>query len=62
MIMVRATFRSVQPGMGKGMDGEAGPWRDDRTGEAIGTRRAERATEMGDATCSGRVTLYGGAV
>jgi hypothetical protein len=62
MIMVRATFRPVQPGMGKEMDGDAGRWGDDRTGEAIATRRAEWTTEMGDAACSGRVTLYGGAV
>jgi len=60
--MVRVTFRSVEPGMGNGMYGGGRPPRDDRTGEAIGTRNAERTIEMGDGTCSGRVTLYGGAV
>jgi hypothetical protein len=65
--MVRTTFRSVQPGMGKDMYGAAGRWGDDRTGEAIATRRTGRGstwptTEMGEAACSGRATLYGGAV
>ncbi|GAA4393147.1 hypothetical protein GCM10023088_72170 [Actinomadura verrucosospora] len=63
MIMVRETFCAVITGMGQGMCGEraAGP-RDDRAGEAIGTPRAERTSEVGDAACSGRATLYGGAV
>ncbi|WP_165969260.1 hypothetical protein [Actinomadura sp. KC06] len=61
--MVEVTFRAVKAGMGKRMRGELEPGlRDDVAGEAVGTRRAERITEMGDAACSGRVTLYGGVV
>ncbi|WP_157419257.1 hypothetical protein [Actinomadura formosensis] len=48
--------------MGKDMDGAGTPERDDPAGEAIGTQRVEQTMEMGDATCSGRVTLYGWAV
>ncbi|RKS68922.1 hypothetical protein BZB76_6060 [Actinomadura pelletieri DSM 43383] len=77
--MVGWTFRSVKAGMAEVMRGErGGNLRDDRAGEAVVTRRAERITtmggganrkvsprrevRMGDAACSGGVTLYGGAV
>ncbi|MCR3738905.1 hypothetical protein BS35_001444 [Actinomadura glauciflava] len=63
MIMVRKTFCAVIAGMGQGMCTErAARLRNHRAGEGIGTPRAERTSEVGDATCSGRATLYGGAV
>jgi len=63
MIMVRRTFRAVITGMHQGMCTErAARPRDDRAGEGIGVPRAERTSEVGDGTRSGRATLYGGAV
>jgi hypothetical protein len=61
--MVRMTFRAVIAGMGQAMcTDRAARLRDDRAGEAIAMPRANRTSEVGDAACPGRATLYGGAV
>ncbi|SFN54700.1 hypothetical protein SAMN04489713_102364 [Actinomadura madurae] len=61
--MIRMTFRGVKAGMGRETcGGRAAGLRIGGTGEAIGAPRAKRTSEMGEAACSGRVTLYGGVV
>lgn len=61
--MIRMTFPVVEAGMSEGMRrGRAARPRDGRAGEAVATRRDPQGTEMGEGTCSGPATLYGGAV